>query len=105
MSSQKKKVEGVLCAYCGNPLEYVWSNHNRPEKQYFCNREHSTLWRQENGIFHEMSKLGKAGREALVPHLKETGHYKAMSEAGRAGRQRVMPQSNREKPRRKKMTS
>lgn len=99
----KKKVENTFCGYCGARLEYVWFDRKNPDKKYFCNREHSNLWRQENGIFHKMSEAGKVGRASVVPLLKEAGHFKAMSLAGRAGRQRVMPVSNREKPRRKKV--
>src|SRR5689334_20209870 len=100
--TSKKKVDNIFCSYCDNKLDFAWMKSTKAEKMYFCDQEHSTLWREENGIFHKMSKAGKAGREAAVPHLKETGHYKAMSDAGRDARSKAVAQSNREKPRRRK---
>lgn len=43
-------------------------------------------------------------REHRDEFSRHNGHFKKMSLAGAPGRSRVIPQSNREKPRRKKVT-
>lgn len=96
----KKNVagQGYICDYCCEPLETIWPKRN--SQMHFCNANHSVLWREQNDIYAQMSKLGEPARNAEIAKRKETDFYAKMSSAGKAARSAVMPQSNREKPRR-----
>ena len=103
MASRKNvKGQGIICAYCGKVLDYVWVRSGVQSKMDFCCRDHSHYWREENGFYSEMGKINSDARESEVLRRKEAGHFKGMSLAGRAGRQRTISQSNRDKPRRAK---
>ena len=63
------------CDYCGEtiPADVLAKRHYSPGTTYkhiFCNREHNHLWKQKNGIYKAMSKIGNT----VIANIKaETG--------------------------------
>lgn len=98
MGTKKVSGQGYVCDYCGELLDTIETR----SEMHFCNAGHAILWREQNGVYAAMSKLGKAGRDADIEKRKQSSFYADMSQAGKAGRQRAMPQSNKDKPRRKR---
>lgn len=74
------------CDFCGMPIpdEVIAKRHyssNKMPKFVCCDREHSAAYRKQHGMYKDMSKVGKSARSTAVA------------------------KSNRDNPRRKKLTA